>query len=123
MRGCRASAVRIFMVLAGASGTWALQEAMTAPLSRSASTHVVVRTAGGLGAPGCRSTCSPGRASRSPPTEDAGAGSGRAFVVVFPSESETAVAHGGGGGRAARPGRVAAAVDAAADGAGTAPTT
>ncbi len=72
MRGWRARAVRIFRVLAGASGTCALQAASTAPLSRSATTQAVVRSAGGRGAPGWRSTCKPGWASRSPPTADAG---------------------------------------------------
>src|SRR4051795_7159670 len=98
IRPCRASAVRIFSVLAGASGTWALHAARTLPVERSATIQAVARSAGGRATPAGTDTCSPGWASCAPPSADAGGGSGTGGDVPVLVAIATAVAHGGGGG-------------------------
>src|SRR3954462_2059548 len=98
IRPCRASAVRILRVLAGASGTWALHAARTLPVERSVTIHAVARSAGGRATPPGTDTCSPGCASCAPPSADAGGGSGTGADVPVLVEIATAVAHGGGGG-------------------------
>ncbi len=94
--GRSASAVSTLRVLAGMNGTWALHDARTAPLVRSATSQPAAGRTGGAGVPGVVATWTPWADSRAPPTVDVGTGSGVGAEVTVPVTTWTALAHGGG---------------------------